>query len=485
MSLHSWRGALLRHRGQLIKIVMIPAILSLSALMGLRTSPYFLILLGGAWGLVVLLQQPALGLVAMAGLSFTLPLEFGTGSDVALTPPVLLIPGVALAWLLDSAWQQRSLRLPASRTLLPLFLFVGSGGLSLLAGTVYWDPVVPRAGNLLLVQMAQWAIFALSAAVFLLAGDLGRQTRWLQGATWVFLILAGVVVLESYVPWLHRFLGWSDPSRAKSGVFWAWLGALAAGQLAFNRRLRPFAKLALAVLLVATTYVVLFMWREWLSGWGPFMVAVLVVAWLRVWRYSHGAGVMVILAGAILAVALFPILFAHAGGEREVQVSWGGRLALYRLVLDLAKDHPILGLGPAAYRHYGYTRSLWMGVGRAFYRNVWVSSHNNYIDIYAQVGLAGLGLFLWFLVETGLLGWRLTTRFQGDFEDGYVHGAVGGLAGSLVAMMLVDWFLPYVYNVSFRGFRTSALAWMFLGGLVALEQVADGVELPSPWPTTC
>jgi hypothetical protein len=74
------------------------------------------------------------------------------------------------------------------------------------------------------------------------------------------------------------------------------------------------------------------------------------------------------------------------------------------------------------------------------------------------------------------LGWRLTTRFQGDFEDGYVHGAVGGLAGSLVAMTLVDWFLPYVYNVSFQGFRTSALAWMFLGGLVALEQVADGVE---------
>ena len=63
--------------------------------------------------------------------------------------------------------------------------------------------------------------------------------------------------------------------------------------------------------------------------------------------------------------------------------------------------------------------------------------------------------------------------FGGGFEDGYVHGALGGLVGSLVAMMLVDWFLPYVYNVSFRGFRTSALAWMFLGGLVALEHVVE------------
>jgi hypothetical protein len=473
MFLHTWRGALLRHKARLIKIVMSLAILSLSALMGFRTSPFFLILLVGAMGMVVLLQQPALGLVAIAGLSFTLPLEFGTGSEVALTPPVLLIPGVALAWLVHGM-QGRSLRLPASRTILPLFLFVGSGLFSLLAGTVYWDPAVPRADNLVMVQLAQWAIFILSAVIFLLAGILGQRPSWLGRATWVFLILGGVVVLESYVPWLHYLLGWSDPSRAKSGVFWAWLGALAAGQLAFNRRLGPFAKLALAALLVATTYVVLFLWNDWLSGWGPFVVAVLMVAWLRVWRYSHRAGVIIVLAGVALAVVFFPILFAHAGGEQEVQVSWGGRLALYRAVLDLAKDHPILGLGPAAYRHYGYTHSLWMGVGKAFYRSVWLSSHNNYIDIYAQVGLVGLGLFLWFLVELGLLGWRLTTCFRGNFADGYVYGVFGGLIGSLVAMLLVDWFLPYVYNVGFRGFRTSALAWMFLGGLVALEQVANG-----------
>jgi O-antigen ligase len=452
------------------------AVLSLSALMGLRTSPYFLILLGGAGGIVLLLQRPALGLALLAALSPTLPLELGTGSEVSLTPPVLLIPGVAMVWLLDHFWERQPLRLPASRTTLPLLLFVGSGLLSLLAGNVYWDPAVPRPGNLLLVQMAQYGIFALSAAIFLLAGDLGRQARWLRCATWIFLILGGVVILESYVPSLHHLLNWSDPSRAKSGVFWAWLGSLAAGQLAFNRRLGPFVKLALSALLIATTYVVLFLWNAWLSGWGPFVVAVLTVVWLRIWRHSRTAGFMAILAGFALIAVLYPILFAHAGGEREVQVSWSGRLALYRAVLDLAKRHPILGLGPAAYRHYGYTHSLWMGVGGAFYRSAWLSSHNNYIDIYAQVGLVGLGFFVWFLAELGLLSWRLTTRFQGDFRDGYVHAALGGLAGSLVAMMLVDWFLPYVYNVGFPGFRTSALAWMFLGGLVALEQVAARAE---------
>jgi len=39
-------------------------------------------------------------------------------------------------------------------------------------------------------------------------------------------------------------------------------------------------------------------------------------------------------------------------------------------------------------------------------------------------------------------------------------------------MMLVDWFLPFVYNTGFPGLRTSVLAWMFLGGLAALDQVS-------------
>ena len=55
-----------------------------------------LVLLGAGFGLVLLLRQPSWGLVAMAGLSFTLPLTIGTGTEVSLTAPVLLIPAVAL-----------------------------------------------------------------------------------------------------------------------------------------------------------------------------------------------------------------------------------------------------------------------------------------------------------------------------------------------------------------------------------------------------
>jgi hypothetical protein len=37
---------------------------------------------------------------------------------------------------------------------------------------------------------------------------------------------------------------------------------------------------------------------------------------------------------------------------------------------------------------------------------------------------------------------------------------------------LADWVLPFFYNIGLTGFRTSMLAWLFLGGLVSLEQMS-------------
>ena len=50
-------------------------------------------------------------------------------------------------------------------------------------------------------------------------------------------------------------------------------------------------------------------------------------------------------------------------------------------------------------------------------------------------------------------------------------GVLGGLVGMLFSGMLGDWFLPFVYNVGLHGMRASLLGWLFLGGLVALEEI--------------
>jgi hypothetical protein len=133
-------------------------------------------------------------------------------------------------------------------------------------------------------------------------------------------------------------------------------------------------------------------------------------------------------------------------------------------MLEIIKINPILGLGPANYYWYTPAYSI-MGW------NVFFNSHNNYIDILAQTGILGLICFLWFFGEMFVLGWRLQFRVPDGFEKAYVYSALGGIAGTLAAAMLGDWVIPFVYNVGLDGLRAAMIGWLFLGGLVALEQI--------------
>ena len=133
-------------------------------------------------------------------------------------------------------------------------------------------------------------------------------------------------------------------------------------------------------------------------------------------------------------------------------------------MLEIIKVNPVFGFGPANY--YWYTPEFRI---RGYY--VPFNSHNQYLDIVAQTGLLGLAFFLWFFFEVGRLGWQLRSRVPEGFAQAYVYGALGGLAGTLAAAFLVDWVIPFVYNIGFSGFRGSILAWIFLAGLVCLDQI--------------
>jgi hypothetical protein len=78
------------------------------------------------------------------------------------------------------------------------------------------------------------------------------------------------------------------------------------------------------------------------------------------------------------------------------------------------------------------------------------------------------------MIEVAWLGWRLRNSFKEGFAAGYVNSMLATWVGIMVIMALADWFLPFVYNIGFPGFQASVLVWMFLGGLVALEQLAPG-----------
>lgn len=443
----------------LLRWAIILGVLAGSAWLGRRASDSYLIMIAGACALLVLLRFPLLGLVALLVGSLVVPFSIGTATQTPLNIAVLLVPVLLGVWIADMI-RRRKLQLVPSRTTLPLLAFVGAATLSFLAADLPWNLFAKTAS--FATQAGGWAIFVFSAAIFLLTANLIADERWLKVLVALCLSISGLYMLGR----LNLGLGFLSTTMNRIGadgsLFWDWTIALAFGQLLFNRKLSRKFQLGLVLLIAGMMGIAWFQARSWTSGWLPPMVALGTILWLRSWRL----GLLVTVAGGVLVLVLNPDLLNSLVGTESYSLYTrdAARDILLTQILPLS---PILGLGPANY--YWYT-PLYPILG--WY--VSFNSHNNYVDILLQVGLLGMISFLWFVFEVARLGWHLRTRFTNDFAQGYVYGCLGGLAGTLVASYLADWLLPFVYNIGLNGFRASLLAWLFLGGLVSLEQIKNG-----------
>lgn len=420
-------------------------------------------------GALLLLLRPWLGLPLLIVAALVVPIRFYTGTEVTLNPATLLVPALALLWLVDGALH-RQLALAYSRANRLLGLFLLAGLMSLLIGNALWDPAVPRSPNLLLVQLSQWAIFALAAAAFWLSAVLLRDERRLGVLTVSLLVLAGLLAIVRVLPGGTSLIWRYTTGAVDRAPFWAVLAAIAGGQLLFNDRLTRGQRLALGAIALAIVTYTFFLERDTASHWLGVAAVGATLVWLRI---QKGRTLVLVLALVALAVA-FPFVYEFAGGEDEWEVSGGSRLTLIGRVLEVSMRNPITGIGPASYRAYANVKPL--QYGRAFWVNPQINSHNNYVDLFAHVGLLGLGLFFWFVWELWRMGLRLVDRPMSGFLRGYVAAGLATLVAALVLMAFADWILPFVYNIGFPGFQASLLVWVVLGGMVAVEQM-QGAEV--------
>ena len=355
-------------------------------------------------------------------------------------------------WLLDMVVRKREIRLVSSRTMWPLFAFVIVAIFSFGIGQFSWFTFASHAP--LGAQLGGLSIVVFSAGTFLLVANQVRDLYWLSRMTWVFLAFAVLaIVVGGVLPALGLPTG--HLIQPAGSVYFIWVVAIAFSQAAFNRDLQPGWRLALGGLVLITLYDLLFLRFFNKSGWLPSLVCIAAIIGFRSWR----AGITLALVGTLSAGYLATVAVASDN------YSLATRFDAWLIMAEIIKINPIWGLGFANY--YWYT-PLFPIRGYA----VSFNSHNNYVDIVAQTGLVGLACFLWFFWEVGWLGWRLRERMPTGFAQAYVYGALGGLVGTVAAGMLGDWVLPFFYNIGLTGFRTSMLAWLFLGGLVSLEQMA-------------
>ncbi len=414
----------------------------------------------------LLLLKPQLGLYIIILAALVVPLEIGSGTAVALNPVTMLLPVLLCVWFVGM-FIHKEIRLVRARLFWPLGLFLLGSLLSLVIGTVIWDPFVPRPNNFLLVQLAQWGIFALSAAAFLFMGNLVRSEKELQHVTAVFLLVAGTVAILRVV---SLATGLTQLTVVATGAFtrstfWMLLTAVAGGQLLFNKKLRFYQRLFLIVVLAAVVVYSFVQQQETLSNWIGVGVVAVLLAWFR-WPQIRWPAIIFLVA-LLLSGVLLPFIWNVSGGDAEWWESGGSRLALIERVIEVTARNPITGIGPAAYRPYARVRPLpYRG---ALWPDPQVSAHNNYVDIYSHAGLLGLFLFAWFAFEVMRLGLRLRKEYKIGFNASYINSMLAAGAGALTLMLLADWVLPFVYNIGFFGFQASVLVWFFIGGLVAIQ----------------
>ncbi len=442
----------------LVRPAIVLGVLGLAAYLAYSGNAQWVVLLSGLVLCLVLMHNLSLGFVILLVAGLSIPFAVGTGSQTELNVAALLIPLLCGVWILQMV-VRGELRLAPSRVNLPLFALTASVTLSLLLGNLTWNFFAEPVR--FSVQIGGWAIFILSFGVFLCAAN-RIQVRWLEWLVFSFCLIGAVVVAgRIFAPFAGLALKLIAPGSTGS-LFWLWIAALAGGQLLFNRSLHWGIRFALAALIFGTFWALWVLDRSWASGWLPAGLCLFLLVLFRSWRI----GILVLLLGALFLFMRQPDFVSRLIAAD--QYSLDTRLIAWQIILtDVIRPDPLFGLGPANYREY---TQLYPILG--WY--VKFNSHNQFVDLAAQIGLIGLGLFFWLMVSIWRVGWSLRKRVGNGFKRGYVYGCLAGLVGTLAAGMLADWFLPFVYNIGFAGFRASMLGWLFLGGLVSLEHMQYG-----------
>ena len=414
----------------------------------------FLFLFGllAIYVILSLLRYPYVSFIVLIGSSLFVPFGIGTGSESEFNISLIMVLLIAGLMFFDIFVNRSHLRFRFPRVYLAILGLIISSVISLGFGQFRYFATSPAP---IRAQIGAVALYVFSGLIFIEMGYQIRKLEWLKWVTWTFLFFGAFVIIFRHFPFLNKF----NIDSAQGSLFWIWIIAITFSQVLINKELSFFWRIVLVFLAILIFYSGFFEARDWISGWLPGLISILVILWL----FAKKLRIPIIFAFIIIAF-FYTQFVSQVFMSGDNPYSLMTRLQAWKILEAIIKVNPLFGVGPANY--YWYT-PLFQILGYS----VKFNSHNNYVDIIAQIGFVGLAAFIWVAWEIGRLGFQLRATAQTGFEKAYVFGAIGGLVGTLASGMLGDWVIPFVYNVGFSGFRASLFAWLFLGGLVALERI--------------
>jgi hypothetical protein len=409
-----------------------------------------LLVVGAAIGilfLLLLLKYPNLGFFFILLGGWFIPIKGPGGFNAS----IVLVVFMTFLWLMDMLVVKKKFDLIHSRVIRPAIYFMGISVIAFAMGQISWFSFANQAP--LDAQIGGFAIYFFLVATTVMTPNILRDIRWLKAFSWVFTGLGMIYVLGRILSLDIIDKIFTHGTYANS-MFWTWLVAIPLSQAIFNHELKLKYRLTLFGAVVAAFYVALVQQNDWKSGWVPPAVVFCALIGLRFKKLALMAVPFAVIVAGYLAIDLIT----------TDTYSWGTRVDAWLVVLDISKTSPIIGLGFGNYYWYATIFSI-----RGYY--ISFNSHSQFVDIIAQTGILGLIGFFWILYEVGILSWKLHQQLTSGFERAYAYGILAGIGGTLMAAFLVDWVLPFAYNIGLDGVRASILPWIFFGGLIAIEQI--------------
>lgn len=327
-----------------------------------------------------------------------------------------------LAWLVGLAMRQTRWRgTPLDRAVL-VFLAV-----DLLTGIFGIRP----AGSLVHF-ISLWHI-----AIYLLVVNTITDRRWLERALAVLIITTSVNATFGIVqhfwggPYLFKDQRWwADSITRELGTFdhpmtfagqMMLIGLVGTALLLWRRKSNAQWWLPSTIILAA--WMLTYTRNAWVGG----LTGAMVLALMKGKRAVMGIGFAVIILTTLVSI-LEPAFISRIKSIVDpTKFSNLERINMWRASLEMAKESPILGVGPG-----NYTEAS--GPYREKYGVVSTSSpHNNYFLQLTEKGVLGLGVFiyLWFVFFKEI--WHAWRNATDDLSKALAAGSMAALVGFHVA----------------------------------------------------
>jgi len=142
------------------------------------------------------------------------------------------------------------------------------------------------------------------------------------------------------------------------------------------------------------------------------------------------------------------------------------RIATWKFTALMIKDHFLMGsgIGTFKYNTLKYQAKFFeQGDNRSIYPHGFAEkSHNEYLQLWVELGIIGLLIFIWLLICYFNYGIKLLKRIKDD----YMQGIIIGLMGSIVAVLVDSLFGFPLHLVA-----TIVFFWLSIGLTITIGRI--------------